>query len=229
MSRRCVACALLCLAWLPVGTLFSQDGKPITEPVVWRLDNLESIGGRKPTVVGKPRVVTVGKEKWLEFDGQADGLFLDVHPLAGLKQFTVEVVFRPDANGLPEQRFFHMQEADSDDRVMFETRLTKDGKWFLDTYIKSGDGNYTQLADKFHHPLGPWYHAAIVMDGSEMRHYVNGQLEMSTKAVYKPQRPGQTSLGVRQNKVHWYKGALKTARFTPRVLEVKEFLKATGD
>jgi hypothetical protein len=37
-----------------------------------------------------------------------------------MSEFTVEVVFNPYVDGAPEQRFFHMQEDDSEDRVMFE-------------------------------------------------------------------------------------------------------------
>ncbi len=192
--------------------------------VVWRINNLKQIGGHNVRVAGNPRVIDAAERKAVEFDGRDDALFLDVHPLAGAKQFTVEVIFRPDAGGRAEQRFFHMQENGSDDRVLFETRLTGDGQWFLDTFIKSGKGDYILFAEKFKHPVSRWYHAAIVVDGEEMRHYVNGKLEMSTKIAYQPQRAGKTSLGVRINKVYWFKGAIRTARFTRRVLEPKEFL-----
>jgi hypothetical protein len=117
-----------------------------------------------------------------------------------------------------------MQEKASDDRILFETRLTDDGRWFLDTFIKSGAGNHTLFAEEFKHPVGKWYHAAIVVDGKEMRHYVDGRQELATQIDYRPQKAGQTSLGVRINKVHWFKGAIRTVRFTKRVLEPKDFL-----
>jgi hypothetical protein len=146
--------------------------------------------------------------------------------MAGWPQFTAEVIFRPAAAGPKEQRFFHMQEEGSENRVLFETRLTDDGHWFLDTFIKSEGGDCTLFAKDHLHKIGPWYHAAIVVDGGSMRHYVNGKLELSQELKFTPHKAGQTSLGVRINKVHWYKGAIGRARFTPRPLEPAEFWKA---
>ncbi len=70
------------------------------------------------------------------FDGKNDGWFLPVNPLKDLKEFTVEVLFRPDHDGPEEQRFLHIGEIHGD-RVLIETRTTSDGKWYLDTYIQS--------------------------------------------------------------------------------------------
>lgn len=195
------------------------------EPVVWKIDNLERIGGHAVTVAGAPRVIETDGGKAVEFDGQDDALFLDVHPLAGASQFTAEVIFRPDAGGPAEQRFFHLQENGSEDRVLFETRLTKNGEWFLDTFILSGPAGVTQYAENFKHPLGQWYHAALVVDGAEMRHYVNGKQELASKIEFLPPKAGKTSLGVRLNKVFWFKGAIRTARFTRKPLDPKDFLK----
>jgi hypothetical protein len=197
-----------------------------SKTVVWRIDNLEKIGGHPVRVAGDPRVIDTPRGKAVQFDGQDDGLFLEVHPLAGLREFTVEVIFRPDAGGAAEQRFFHMQQDESEDRVMFETRLTGEGTWFLDTFIKSGEGNHTLLAKDFPHPVDRWQHAAIVVEGDQMRHYVNGKQELSASIDYRPQKNGKTSLGVRLNKVHWFRGAIHTARFTPRALPPRAFLKA---
>jgi hypothetical protein len=222
-TRILASVAGLSLMILAVGC--SSGEPPSDHEIVWKIDNLKRIGGHEVRTVGEPRVVDVADGKAVEFDGLDDAMFLDVHPLAGAKQFTVEIIFRPDAAGPPEQRFFHMQENDSDDRVMFETRLTGDGQWFLDTFIKSGEGDYALFAEEFKHPVGQWYHAALVLDGEEMRHYVNGKQEMSIAIAYQPQSKGKTSLGVRINEVYWFKGAIRTARFTRRVLEPKEFLK----
>lgn len=118
-----------------------------------------------------------------------------------------------------------MQDDANDQRVLFETRLTDDNHWFLDTFIRTGDANHTQFAKDFKHPIGPWYHAAIVVDGKTFRHYVNGKLELSREIDYVPQMSERTSLGVRINKVYWFKGAIRTTRFTAGVLQPKEFLK----
>ena len=66
----------------------------------------------------------------------------------------------------------------------------------------------------------------IVMDGKNFKHYVNGEMELGKEVEFTPQKPGRTSLGVRMNKVYWYKGAIRTARFTPKALKPSEFLTA---
>lgn len=199
-----------------------------TKPIVWRIDNLEAIGGHKVEVVGKPRVVEVDGLKAIAFDGVGDGLFVDDNPLVGLTAFTVEVVFRPASGGAFAQRFIHFQPDDGEDRLLFETRLPPEGRWFLDTYLKSDQVNQTLFAEKFLHPLDTWHHAAITVDADSMRHYVDGKLELS--AEFKPGGPqpkplgkGRTSIGMRFNQVHWYKGEVRELRMTPKVLKPEEF------
>jgi len=201
-------------------SVFGQESKPIVD---WQISSLDSIGGHKTTVLGAPRLIDSSAGKAIDFDGQS-AIFLDVNPLAGLDQFTAEVVFKP-APGGKEQRFVHIQENNSENRLLFELRLTEDNRWFLDTFIKSGDGNYTLFADKSTHAIGAWYHAAVVMDGRKMTHYVNGIEELSTSIHFTPQKNGKTSLGVRQNKVSWYSGAIRRLRITPRPLMPADFLK----
>ena len=216
----CVVAALVYAAcWL------ASSATAADKPVVWNFDQLETIGGHKATLLGSPRVIDAEPGKAVEFDGKQDAIFLDANPLAGSTQFTAEIVFKPYADGPKEQRFFHLQEAGSENRLLFETRLTDDGRWFLDTFIKSGDGDYTLFAKESLHPLGPWYAAAVVMDGKTMRHFVNGKEELAADVKYVPQGKGQTSIGVRINKVFWYKGAVRQVRITPGVLTPQEFLK----
>src|SRR5262245_60639011 len=112
---------------LPLFVLFIRaqilaDDAP-RKPVVWNIDNLESIGGHRVTVVGKPRVIETDRGKAIEFDGREDGIFVAANPLAGLREFTVEVIFRPAAGGPKEQRFLHFQPDGSEDRALFETRI----------------------------------------------------------------------------------------------------------
>ena len=222
MTRLITAAMLTFLAACsPAG----RDGREAIGQTVWHMDNLDAIGGHPLRVLGAPRVIRTPSGAALEFDGVDDAVFLDTHPLAGLKSFTVEVVFQPYPGGEKEQRFFHMQEDGTDTRVMFETRLTDDGRWFLDTFIRSGEGNHTMYAEEHKHPIGPWYHAAIVVGNGRFSHYVNGALELTKEIEFEPQKPGRTSLGVRINEVYWYKGAIRTTRFTPRVLSPEEFLK----
>ncbi|MEQ9563695.1 MAG: LamG-like jellyroll fold domain-containing protein, partial [Woeseiaceae bacterium] len=88
--------------------------------------------------------------------------------------------------------------------------------------------NVTHFADDHLHETAKWFHAAIVIDGNSLTHYVNGEQERSAPLQYEAQKSGKTSLGVRLNKVHWFKGAIRTVRITPRALSPVEFL-ATGD
>lgn len=194
--------------------------------VTWHLDNLASIGGHAVEVSGNPVLIDTPTGKAIEFDGVDDGIFLDVHPLAGMSTFTVEIVFMPYRGGASEQRYFHMQESSSDDRVMFETRLVGNESWFLDTFVKSGDQRVTLYAKDHEHALDEWHHAAIVVDGDAVEHFVNGRRELGAAIQYVAQDQGKTSIGVRINRVHWFKGAISTVRFTPKPLAPGEFLTA---
>ena len=222
---RNAAVAGSCLLALIGGRTLLAQGPEVARPIVWNLDRLDVIGGHKPEILGSPRLIETPQGKAVQFDGKGDALFIDTSPLAGLKQFTVEVIFQPVVDGPKEQRFLHFQEEGSENRLLFETRLTGDNRWFLDTFIKSGDGNYTLFAERSLHPLGPWYHAAVTMDGKTMRHFVNRMEELSMPVSVTPQRAGRVSIGVRINKVHWYKGAVRQIKITPRELSPEEFLK----
>jgi hypothetical protein len=96
---------------------------------IWTFDRLDQIGGHKTTVLGHPRVIDSPVGKAVEFNGVDDALLVDIHPLAGAETFTWEIVFRPDAGGAPEQRFFHLQEKDpktgedTDARMLSEIRV----------------------------------------------------------------------------------------------------------
>lgn len=208
--------------FIGVTAILAISGCALGDDVVWRLDNLEKIGGHTVTVEGEPTVIDTANGKAIEFDGVDDGIFLDLHPLAGMSTFTVEIIFKPYSGGAEEQRFFHMQEEPSEERVMFETRLVDGNRWFLDTFIFSGDQKIPLYAADNKHPLDNWYHAAIVVDGESFKHYVDCELELTEDIRFEPQNSGRTSLGVRINKVNWYKGAIRTVRFTPRALAAEE-------
>jgi len=193
------------------------------QTIEWMLDNLEKIDSRKLIVHGNPQIIDCPFGKALEFDGQQDAVFLETNPLAGMSKFTVEVIFRPDANGLEEQRFLHMGEIHSD-RFMFEIRLIMQDLWFVDNYLCSGTSDKTLYNKEYLHKTGEWTHAAAVFDGHEMRNYIAGQLEGKGALAYQAMTSGKTSIGVRQNNVCWFKGAIHKIKITGSVLDPHEFL-----
>ena len=196
---------------------------------MWTFDRLENIGGHKTTVLGQPKVIDSPVGKAVEFDGVDDALFIDNHPLAGAKTFTWEAIFRPDG-GQREQRWFHLSEqdpqsgADTDNRMLFEIRVIDD-QWYLDSFIQSGTENRALMNRQALHPLRAWHHVASVYDGREFRNYVDGVQEGSAQLPLAPHGPGHTAVGVRINKVFYFKGAVHVARFTRRALSPSEFLR----
>lgn len=201
--------------------LVACDGKP--KSIVWNIDNLKRTAGNKAIVSGVPIVIDTPKGKAVQFDGIDDGIFLDINPIAGASEFTIEIIFLPDSGGNKEQRFLHFGEVQGN-RVLIETRLTEDNRWFLDTFIKCGESERTLYAENFLHPVGEWYHAALVYDGKRMQHFVNREKELKGIIDYVPMKTGQTSIGCRMNKVYWFKGAIKKVRITHRALSPQEFM-----
>lgn len=196
---------------------------------VWTFDRLDKIGGHRATVIGRPRVIETPGGKAIEFNGVDDGLFIDVHPLAGARTFTWEAIFRPDG-GNAEQRWFHLEEnpatgLDSNNRMLFEIRVVE-GRWCLDAFVKSSADSKALLNRQNLHELGRWHHVAAVYDGTEFRSYVDGVQDGAAKVHLTPQGDGRTAVGVRMNKVFYFKGAVRTARFTRRALAPSEFLKS---
>src|SRR6266850_3783391 len=121
---------------------------------IWNFDHLDRIGGHQTEVLGDPRVIDTPVGKAIEFDGVDDAIVVDVHPLAGAETFTWEAIFRPDG-GQPAQRWFHVQESGSDNRLLFEIRVV-DGQWYLDSYGHSGDAQQALMNRDRLHPLGAW-------------------------------------------------------------------------
>ena len=191
------------------------------EDEIWRFDSLRQIGGHAVTVEGAPKVV----DGAVVFDGVRDALFLDVHPLAGARQWTWEVIFRPDPGGAAEQRFFHLQETGADTRMLFEIRVAGD-EWWLDSYAHYGKRGKALIDPGKRHPLGRWYAVEAVYDGRTYRNHVDGIPQGEAEIALEPQGAGRTSVGTRINRVNYFKGAVKEARFTRRALAPAEFLRA---
>lgn len=189
---------------------------------MWTFDRLDRIGGHPTTVLGHPRVVDTPVGKAVAFDGVDAALVIDVHPLAGATTFTWEAIFRPDG-GQPAQRWLHLQQDGSDNRMLFELRIVDD-RWYFDSFVHSGDADKALINRERLHPLGAWYHVAAVYDGREFRNYVNGVQEGAAEIHFDAQGAGRSSVGVRMNLVDYFKGAIHVARFTRRALQPAEFL-----
>ena len=107
---------------------------------------------------------------------------------------------------------------------MFEIRVVNENQWYLDAFINGpGYNKALMFADK-RHPIGEWYHVAQVYDGKWYRSYVNGELQGEAEVAFTPQGPGRASVGVRMNKVNYFRGAVAKARFTFAALPVPEFM-----
>ena len=186
---------------------------PAPAPTVWSLDQAAKVGGLAPTVLGAPGTIAGPGGPALHFNGTSDGLFVPANPLAGHAAFTVEILFNPEEGGPEAQRFVHIQDT-ATRRVMMETRLDGHGGWWLDTFLGDATHPGQPLIDPHHvHPTGRWYWAALTYDGKRMTHFINGEKELEADFAFGPMVAGQISLGVRQNKVYWFKGGIRELRF----------------
>lgn len=189
----------------------------------WVFDRLSDIGGARTTVEGAPALIDSPYGRAVRFDGVDDRLVIDKHPLAGMSRFTFEALFRPDG-GAFAQRWFHLNEEDatpdappSATRILFEIRV-KDGAWSLDAFATGEGYKQTLLFFDKTFPIGAWYWVAQSYDGKTYRAFVNGQLQGEADIAYRPQGRGRASVGARMNRVDYFKGAIREARFTPRAL-----------
>jgi hypothetical protein len=234
VHMRLIAAAIIALA-VPA---FAQQA------ITWRFDNLTKVGETQVTSVGTPQVVDTSIGKAIHFEGHGnadssnpqsgnpsgDALFLNAAPLSGDATYTFEVIFRPSSKGAPAQRFFHMQDNNSQSRRMFEIRIVNK-QWCLDTVgIDVGHGpeqhGVALVCDAAHlHPLDRWYAVAATYDGKTLRGYVDGEPQGEINVMLAPLPPGTTSVGTRIDKRDFFTGDIYSARFTPSVLSAADFLK----
>jgi hypothetical protein len=222
-------------AWLALALAVTYAA-PAQAQEIWRFDQTASLGSHATRVLGHPQVIDTEMGKAIAFNGVDDALFVGVHPLAGAATWTWEMIFKPDADGKPEQRVLHLQSVDPatgadipDQRMLFEIRIHPgpDGQpqWCLDSFATGGGHSRTLLnCDKLH-PFGKWYRVTAVYDGKMLRNYVGDEMQGEGELVMPPQGPGRSSVGVRINLLYFYKGAMYEARFTRRDLPVQDFLK----
>ena len=173
-------------------------------------------------LAGNPQLNIDGLEKVVCFDGIDDAIFLNQNPLEGLKEFTVEMIFKPAFGGEFEQRVLHIGEV-SGDRMLLEIRAL-DGNWYFDGFVAS-NGNKLALAhEELLHPLGQWYHVALVVSKNSLSTYVNGNLELSEPYIFNPISGGKSSIGVRLNNRSWFKGCVYKVRISSKVLQPNQFM-----
>jgi hypothetical protein len=200
---------------------------------VWTFDNLQQIGGRPVTLEGQPKLVTSPWGSAVAFDGVDDAIFIDEHPLAGAATFTFEALFRPDG-GAFEQRWFHLEShqqppvppGKGSTRMLFEIRVV-DNMWYLDAFMIGPGYRHTLIVPEKRFPIGQWYHVAQTYDGEKYSSYVNGELQAQASIPFTPQGAGQASVGVRMNRVSYFNGAIREARFTHQALSPSQFTRPT--
>lgn len=190
------------------------------ETVDWLVAELPAVD----SVMGAPTLIDTKLGKAVHFNGESDAYYLGVNPLQGMEEVTVEVIFRQDADAAFEQRFLHMGQIKGE-RIMFETRVNPDSTWYLDTYIRLDGPEDLVLIDPAQtHPTGRWYNLSMVVSNGKATSYVDGQEQLQGEIPYRAINTGISSVGVRQNKVCWFKGDLYRIRITPRALTPEEFL-----
>jgi hypothetical protein len=116
---------------------------------------------------------------------------------------------------------------DTATRLLSEIRVIG-GRWCLDSFALAGGQSRALINRELLHSLGVWHRVAMVYDGHELRNYVDGVLEGAGELHLVPQGPGHSSIGVRINRVNYFKGAVSLARMTRAALSPTEFLKLPG-
>jgi hypothetical protein len=231
MNRRDILLSVGTLGLTGMMTGCTTTPSPATpSTTVWTFDRLDAIAGHPTTIEGAPFLIDGPGGKAVKFDGEDDALFIDNHPLAGAARFTFEAVFRPDG-GAFEQRWFHLQEYDAvsqaqgqppGTRFLFEIRV-EGNEWWLDAFIKGPGYNQVLIFPEKRHPIGQWFHVAQTYDGTTYRAYVDGELQGQAVVAFTPQGAGRSSVGCRMNRVNYFNGAIREARFTPLALSPQQF------
>ena len=184
--------------------------------VEWRFNVADggalSVGGHRATIWGSPRFDADGDVPLARFNGLSDGLSVETNPIEGFGRFSIEVEFLPELGGSREQRFLHIQEIGSANRVLLETRLTADGRWYADTFVKSAGGESFLNDPSLTHPIGVRHTMSLRCDGKRMIQYVDGMPELEAALDFMPLGPGRTSIGMRIDRVHWFKGSIGRIR-----------------
>ena len=188
----------------------------------WILASMTEKKSEGVSLRGKPETIDCKYGKALSFNGVADAVFIEEMPLSGLKKFTIEMLIEPQSGGNFEQRFLHCGETQGD-RILLELRATPEG-WYFDAFVAVGEQKLALIDPSLLHPVDQWYHLAYVIDNGKLETFVNGKKELEGSVIFSPVQGGKTSIGVRQNEVSWFKGAVYSVRFTDNALTPDEFM-----
>lgn len=197
---------------------------------LWDISSLEMIGGHEVTSFGDPQVVSTEIGDAVQFDGDGDRLLVDFNPVMDAKEFTVELVFKPDAcyPNNTDPRFVHIQDPDDPDakRVMIELRVDANNQCYMDGFMKTDVGSLPLIDETLVHPTEVWQHVAVTFKDGTFTTYFNGVEELSGTIHYATtiiNTLGKTSLGARMNEVKFYSGMLKTLKVTHARLAPEDF------
>ena len=220
-TTRLIALLFICFSFALKGqnTENKKESQTTTE---WLLANLLREKSNNVEISGTPKIVASPYGEAVSFNGIDDALFLNKLPLQSLHEFTVEMIFKPELKGVFEQRILHIGES-TKDRMLLEIRAV-DNNWYFDGYTASGTNKKALIDEKLIHPLEQWYHVAFVVTPKSRTTYVNGKQELFLEFPFLPIESGQTSIGVRMNKVCWFKGAIYKIRITPKQVQPNNFM-----
>ncbi len=191
----------------------------------WQIQELLKNNKEIVQLDGHPKRTKCQFGKTVTFNGIDEGITLDTLPISGLDKMTIEVIFHPTKGGNFEQRFLHFGEIKGD-RILMEMRSVEDN-WYLDAFVCSDSQKKVLVNPDILHPLNTWYHIAFVIDHNSLSTYVNHKLEMQETYNFQPITKGKTSIGVRQNKVSWFKGDIYEIKISPTILKPNEFISLT--
>lgn len=189
----------------------------------WLVASLLQNKREQTTILGNPKTVHSPYGKAVAFNGIDDALFLKEMPLKGLESFTVEMIFKPESNGIFEQRVLQIGEI-TGDRMLLEIRVLNNN-WYFDGFVASKGVKLALATEELLHPLEKWYHVAFVVTPNSLTTFVNEKQELHKNYTFNPIQEGQTSIGVRMNKVTWFKGAIYKIQISPEALKPNQFLR----
>lgn len=202
----------------------------------WNIDNLKRIGTHRAMIIGNPEVVDTDLGKAVRFDGDGDMLLIEANPIGEAKEFTVEVIFKPE--GLyptnKDPRFVHIQDPEDslNKRVMIELRTTPGNQCYLDGFLLTDNDKLALIDSSLIHSSQIWHHAALTYKEGILKTYMDGIEELSGSVAFKDHilgKEGQTCLGARMDQRNWFTGLIRTLKVTHKALDPSEFLEIYTD